>query len=191
MTWKVSIWRRARRERSGLHSAIMPCSAPSRAPGRALRLAAGAATLFVLALGACAPTPEEQAVERDEIAAFLQDYLPRMAEAYRTGDVEPLAPYAAQKEGESIVRRVRELGKGGQVLDAELVSLEVEDVRTWSAVNAYVTTIEVWTLRVRAAGSGTVLREEIDQTNRVKYQLKRDGERWRVFWRQLEQTFED
>lgn len=176
---------------------MMVRTANPRLAGRSARPALSAVllTLLAFALGAlgvgCAPTSEERAVERDEIGAFLQEYLPLMAEAYRTGDVEPLAPYAAQKEREAIVRRVRELAKGGEVLDAELVSLEVEDVRTWSAVNAYATTVEVWTLRVRATGSGTVLREEIDQVNRVKYQLKRDGDTWRVFWRQLEQTFED
>lgn len=176
--------------RTLLHSAIMLCSAQSRASRRSVRSVLCALALLLPGLGACAPSPEEQAVEREEIATFLRDYLPRMAAAYRTGDVEPLAPYAAQKEGDSILRRVRELAKGGEVLDAELVSLEVEDVRTWSAVNAYVTTVEVWTLRVRATGSGSVLREEIEQTSRVKYQLKREGDRWRVFWRQLEQAFE-
>ena len=114
-----------------------------------------------------------------------------MAEAYRTGDTESLASYAAQKEREAIKKRVRDLAKQGQVLAPSLDSLEVEDVRIWSRVNAYVTTVEVWDIRVLAAGSDSVVRQQLDQSNRVKYQLKRDGDHWRVFWRQLEQTFDN
>ncbi len=142
-------------------------------------------------LGSCKPTVEEQAAKRDEIAAFLREYLPKMAEAYRTGDTDSLAPYAAQKERESIRKRVRDLAKQGQVLAPHLDSLQVEDVRIWGRVNAYVTTVEVWDIRVLAAGSDSVVRQELDQSNRVKYQLKQEDGRWRVFWRQLEQTFEN
>jgi len=147
--------------------------------------------LLAVAVGACRPTPEEKAADREEIAGFLREYLPKMAEAYRTGDTESLASYAAQKEREAIKKRVRDLAKQGQVLAPSLDSLEVEDVRIWSRVNAYVTTVEVWDIRVLAAGSDSVVRQQLDQSNRVKYQLKRDGDHWRVFWRQLEQTFDN
>jgi len=146
--------------------------------------------LGVLAAG-CKPSPEEKEANREEIAAFLKDYLPKMAEAYRTGDTEPLAGYAAQKEREAIKKRVRDLAKQGQILSPKLDSLQVENVTTWSRVNAYVTTVEVWDLRVLAAGSNTVLRQELNQSNRVKYQLKRDGGRWRIFWRQLEKAYDN
>lgn len=143
-----------------------------------------------LLAGACGRTPEEVTADREEIAGFLREYLPTMSEAYRTGDAEPLSPYAAQKERESIERRVREMAKQGQIIDPELESLEVESIRIWGAVNAYVTTVEVWDIRVRASGSEQVVGEELDQVNRVTYQLKRENDRWRVFWRQLEQTVE-
>lgn len=147
--------------------------------------------LVTVALGSCQPTPEERAADREEIATFLREYLPKMAQAYRTGDTEALAPYAAQKEREMIKKRVLDLAKQGQVLAPHLDSLEVEDVRTWSKVNAYVTTVEVWDIKVLAAGSDTVVRQELGQSNRVKYQLQRDGDRWRVFWRQLEKTYDN
>jgi len=147
--------------------------------------------LFAASISACRPSPEEQAANREEIASFLREYLPKMAEAYRTGDTETLAPYAAKKEREAIKKRVLDLAKQGQVLAPHLDSLEVEDVRSWGSVNAYVTTVEVWDIKVLAAGSDTVLRQQLDQSNRVKYQLQRDGDRWRIFWRQLEQTFDN
>lgn len=147
--------------------------------------------LFAVGLAACGgPTPEEEAVDREEVATFLREYLPKLAEAYRTGDASALEPYAAAKEQASIEHRARELAKAGEVLAPELDSVEVEDVRTWQAVNAYVTTVEVWDIRTYATGTENVVREQLDQTNRVKYQLKREGGRWRVFWREIQATFE-
>jgi hypothetical protein len=66
----------------------------------------------------------------------------------------------------------------------------VESVETWRHVNAFTTTVEVWDLRVYAAGTDVILSETIDQRNRVKYQLQRQGERWLVLFRELDATFE-
>jgi hypothetical protein len=145
----------------------------------------------LLLAGACGgASPEEEAADREEIAAFLREYLPKMAEAYRTGDVEPVIPYSTQKERAVIESRVRDLARTGQILAPELESVEVEDVTVWSAVNAFVTTVEVWNIRVLASGTEAVIREELNQPNRVKYQLKREDGRWRVFGRQLEETYQ-
>jgi len=35
-----------------------------------------------------------------------------------------------------------------------------------------------------------VVRQALDQRNRVKYQLRRENGRWRVFWRQLVKTYD-
>lgn len=169
---------------------------PRRFPGASARWAALAIPLVlgaavILLAGACGPpSAEEVAADEEEVRAFLLEYLPKMSEAYRTGDTAPLEPYTTLKERETIKKRVRDLAKQGSVLSPELESLEVEDVVTWSAVNAFVTTVEVWDLRVLAAGSDSVVRETEDQANRVKYQLKREDGRWRVFGRQLQETFE-
>jgi len=144
-----------------------------------------------LLAGACGgQSPEEEAADQEEIQAFLEEYLPRMAEAYRTGDVEPIVPYTTEKERAVIENRVREMAKSGQILAPELESVEVEDVTVWSAVNAFVTSVEVWDVRVLASGTERVAREQLNQPNRVKYQLKREDGRWRVFGRQLEETYE-
>ena len=163
-------------------------SAPRRPLAPLLAFAGLLAFLPALAGLSCGPSPERVAADREEIEAFLGEYLPRMAEAYRTGDTEPLAAYAAEKERDSIERMVRERAQQGTILAPELRSVEVEDVRTWQAVNAYVTTLETWNIRVLATGSESVVREE-EQENRVKYQMKREDGRWRVFWRELEQAY--
>lgn len=153
---------------------------------RSLRLLA-----LVFLFAACGgASPEEAAANRDEIEAFLQDYLPRMAEAYRTGELETLEPYTTQKERAAIARRVREMAQKGQILAPELESVEVEDVTVWSAVNAFVTAVEVWDVRILDTGTESVIREEVNQPNRVRYQLKREDGEWRVFGRQLEETYD-
>ena len=171
------------------HSTRRSVTAIVRRAARAVPLALGAAALLFAA--ACGPpSAEEAAADQEEVRVFLLEYLPKMSDAYRTGDTAPLEPYTTLKERETIEKRVRDLAKQGSVLSPELESLEVEDVVTWSAVNAFVTTVEVWDLRVLAAGSDSVVRETEDQANRVKYQLKREDGRWRVFGRPLQETFE-
>jgi hypothetical protein len=66
----------------------------------------------------------------------------------------------------------------------------VESVETWRYVNAFATAVEVWDLRVYAAGTDVLLSETLDQRNRVKYQLQREGDRWLVLFRELDATFE-
>jgi hypothetical protein len=155
------------------------------------RVAVSCALLLLVTLTACGgPTPEETAADEEEIEAFLEEYLPRLAEAYRTGDASGLEPYAAAKEQATIEMRARALAKGGEVLAPVLDSVQVEDVRVWQSVNAYVTTLEVWDIRTYATGTENVVREQLDQANRVKYQLRRKDGRWRVFWREIQKTFE-
>lgn len=160
---------------------------PLRTPSPGIPVLLFACALLLEASGCGGPSPEGQAADRESIEAFLEEYLPALAQAYRTGDVDVLDPYAAEKEQAAIARRVDDLGEHGEVLAPELVSVQVEDVTSWAEVNAYVTTVEVWNIRTYATGSENVVREELGQTNRVKYQLQRDAGRWRVFWREIQQ----
>ncbi|MFP3939313.1 MAG: hypothetical protein ACLF0P_03310 [Thermoanaerobaculia bacterium] len=162
---------------------------PSHPPSPGIPVLLLACALPLVASGCGEPSPEAQEADREGIQDFLEDYLPALAEAYRTGDVDILDPYAAEKEQASIARRVDDLGERGEVLAPELVSVQVEDVTSWAEVNAYVTTVEVWNIRTYATGSENVVREELGQTNRVKYQLQRDARRWRVFWREIQETY--
>ena len=77
------------------------------------------------------------------------------------------------------------------------LSFTVEQVNIWNYANAFVTTIEVWDLRVFTDG-GTQLSEELGQRSRVKYQMKRvdsmefeEGEEeWLILHREIDQSFE-
>ena len=62
----------------------------------------------------------------------------------------------------------------------------VEDVNVWNYSNAFVTTLEVWDLQILAVGTEEVLAEELAQRNRVKYQLKREEDHWRVLFRTIQ-----
>ena len=96
----------------------------------------------------------------------------------------------AAKEIATLRKRVNDLALGGRDLRPELVSLEIEDIVVWNYSNAFVTTIEVWNLRIFASGTTTVLSEVMAQRNRVKYQIKRREVGWQVLYRTLDSTFE-
>ncbi len=142
--------------------------------------------LLVL-VAACGPSDEQVEADTESIRAALETYLPLLGEAYSTGDLEPLRPYVAEKEVAAIEKRIRELYAQGRVLEPVFRNVTVEDVTVFNRANAYVTTVEVWDLRSLAPGSREVLAEEIEQSNRVKYQLKRDGDGWRVLFRTIQE----
>jgi hypothetical protein len=143
--------------------------------------------LLLVALAACTSGAEQQRLDTESIAAALELYLPRLGEAYSTGDLSGLEGLAAQKEIAAIEKRISDLADQGRVLDPTFHELTVEEVKVFNYANAYVTTVEVWDLRSLATGSREPLAEELGQRNRVKYQLKREGDSWRVLFRQIQQ----
>ncbi|MFQ5350177.1 MAG: IMS domain-containing protein, partial [Thermoanaerobaculia bacterium] len=90
---------------------------------------------------------------------------------------------AAQKEIAAIEKRISDLADQGRILDPTFRQLTVEEVTIFNYANAYVTTVEVWDLRSLATGSREQLAEDIGQSTRVKYQLKREGGGWKVLFR--------
>ncbi len=146
--------------------------------------------LLALSLGACGGGPAGETDEdrdRQAIQEVLETYLPLLASAYSTGDLTPLQPYAAQKEVASIHKRVQDLADQGRTLQATLRSVTIEDIKAWNYSNAYVTTHEVWDLEVYATGTDTILAKEYEQPNRVKYQLKREDDGWRILFREIQE----
>jgi len=147
-----------------------------------------ASVLAILAVSCGGATSEsEEETDRDQIQTMLEAYLPLLAQAYSTGDLSALEPYAAQKEVSSIHKRVEDLALQGRSLEATLRSVTIEQVKTWNYSNAYVTTHEVWDLVVYATGSDQILAEELEQPNRVKYQLKREDDSWRILFREIQE----
>ena len=125
------------------------------------------------------------AIDEASIEASLAQFLPLLAVAYQSGDLEPLRPYAAEKELARIQMLISELADQGRYLAPEFLQVEVEDSHVWHSTNAYVTTHEVWNVRMHALGSDGLLAEDVEKSYRVKYQLKRDGDGWRVLFRTI------
>lgn len=124
------------------------------------------------------------------IGAAMEEYLPRLATAYATGDLEVLRGVAAEKEIAGLEKRIRDLLAEGRIVEPTFKSVQVEQIDIWSHSNAFVTTLEVWDLAVYASGSHRLLSQELGQRNRVKYQLKRQDDGWRVLYREIETTFD-
>jgi hypothetical protein len=141
---------------------------------------------FLLTLG-CASEQERSHTVKEEIRTALADgYLPRLARIYGGEEPSILDGWAAEKEISGIAKRVEELDLQGRRLEPALREVTLEEVNVWSHSNAYVTTLEVWDLRVYNTGTHALLSESIGKRDRVKYQLKRaDGGDWIVLFRQL------
>lgn len=152
-------------------------------------VALGLASLLMLS--AC-KADEVTPLDRQEIEGFLEEYLPKLGQAYAKQDPSLLEGYAVPKEMTRIEVRTGELAAAGRVYEPELVEVTVEDVSVWNYSNAFVSTFEVWDIRSYTLGTHLLLQESLGQRNRVKYQLKRtdDGESWVVLYRELGETLD-
>ena len=132
---------------------------------------------------ACGPTDVDREVAKEEIRAALMEYLPKMAEAYRTGDVEALADSTTQKERAILSKHIGDLAGQGRSMDTELLDLTIEDVNLVSYSSAYVTTTEHWNVKSYAVGTDQLLGQDERQPSRVRYQLERRDGRWVILAR--------
>ena len=159
-------------------------------PGRVESLAASCmaclALLLGLALSGCRPPSERLQIDKTEIQAVLEGYLPKLGEAYRTQNPELLEGFVVPKEKARIRLRIDELEARGQVYDPVFKTVTVEDVSVWNHSNAFVSTVEVWDVSSHTLGSGLLVNQVLDQRSRVKYQMKRKPEGWVVLYRELE-----
>lgn len=159
------------------------CRTASGTTARAL-----AAVLLAAAVLACGPSEQAAGDARVEIEQLLGEYLPRLPEVYRTGDLAPLEGLAAPREMERIEAFIRDRAQEGQVVDPELESFEIERFDLYQHSNGYVTTREVWNLRLRAAGSDRLISDEnaTAKPYRYSYQVRREnGGGWRILSREV------
>lgn len=154
-------------------------------PNRAPTLIALQLALTLAALG-CGGGVERQLVDTASMTAMLETAMPLLAQAYADGNVEVLRPYAAERELARITHLIEDLAREGRHLVPTFHHLTVEDSRTWNNSSAYMTTVEVWDVRLYALGRDDILSEQIGKSQRVKYQLKRDGDSWRILYRAIE-----
>lgn len=161
---------------------------------RAIRTSLALAPVLVAALlgsGCARSTGEPNEADAQAIYDVLEGYMGGLAVAYRSGNVEALRPFAVEKELATVFKRVSDLmEQEGRIVDSTLKSFEVEKSTIWNHSNAFATTMEVWDIRALASGSESVMSEALGQRNRVKYQLKRTDEGWRVLYRLRDPEFE-
>lgn len=165
------------------HRRHRPPAGPALAATPVLALILG---LVLAVAGACGPSEEQSEADHDEIRQLLEAYLPVLGEAYATGDTAPLEGLAAAKEAFAAAKRIADFAREGRRVEPTFRDLTLEDVVIYQHSNAYVTTVERWDVRIYAAGSERLISEQLDQVNRVKYQLKRTDDGWRVLYRTLE-----
>ncbi len=144
--------------------------------------------LFVLSLAAlagCGGGEQTQQADFASVEATLEAYLPKLGEAYATGDADVLEGLAAPKEIARIRKKIDELYAQGRTLEPEFLELTVEKVEVWGYANAFVNTVEVWNIRSYATGTHAPVGEDLGKSNRVKYQFKREGDGWLVLYRTI------
>lgn len=133
----------------------------------------------------CTSAAEQRRREIASITGALEAFLPRLAEAYASGDSDLLAGLAAPGEIAAVEQRVAELAAEQKTLEVTFHDLTIEQLRFVSQSTAYVATVETWDVRLVASGSHESLRESLGERNRVKYQLKRTGSGWLVVSRTI------
>jgi hypothetical protein len=141
-------------------------------------------SLAVLSCGRSAAREERDAAS---ITAMLEEYLPALGRVYEDGDIEVLRPFAVEKELARMHALVQDLADQGRYLAPEFKSVTVEKVRIWNSSNAFVTTLEVWDVRLHTLGGDQLLGEDLDKNYRVKYQLKRNDGSWRILFRAIQE----
>ncbi len=138
-----------------------------------------------VALG-CTPAAVEDAAAKAEIQTFLEEFLPALGNAYAQGDANLIEPYVAPKEVARVEKRLNELSVKGLVYAPSVRTITIESVNVWNNSNAFVSTLEIWDVRRLAAGTELPIDEVLEQPNRVKYQMKRDKNGWRVLYRTIQ-----
>lgn len=141
-----------------------------------------------LSLTSCGPSKHEVATDKAEIKATLEHYLPKLALAYSASDLNGLKGYAAEKEVAAVRKRVEDIAAQGRHLVPTFHSVTIEKIVVWGYANAYVTTVEVWDLKIYAAGTSTVLSQELEKSTRARYQLKKYDGHWHILFRTIVQS---
>ncbi|MCZ6726201.1 MAG: IMS domain-containing protein [Acidobacteria bacterium] len=142
---------------------------------------------LTLPLLGCGRSARQEERDATSIEAMLEQYLPLLARVYADGDIELLRPYAVEKELARMHALVQDLADQGRYLAPEFKSVTVEKTHVWNNSNAFVSTLEVWNVRLLVLGRDELLAEDLDKNYRVKYQLKRSKTGWRILFRAIQE----
>lgn len=146
------------------------------------------ALVVVLLVASCGPSAgEKEAADRAQIEGLLGEYLPELGRAYAERNANLIGPWVAPKEVARVNQRVEELYAMGSILEPEFHRVTVEELQVWNNSNSFVTTVENWSVRRYASGTMELIGEDLDQTQRVRYQMKREGDAWKILYRTIEE----
>ena len=136
-------------------------------------------TLLVLvclspcALLACEDLPDARAED------LVRQYNRALATAFRTADPSPLKGVASEREVAKVTHLIDVKRETNMTLDSTLVDFGMQGVdRTGKKVQ--VRSTERWRYVNRRIGSGEPVSATTDERYMMRYDLLRDGEKWKV-----------
>ncbi|MBZ0100561.1 MAG: hypothetical protein K8I65_00175 [Thermoanaerobaculia bacterium] len=145
-------------------------------------------SLSLLAALACGRDAAREA-DRRAIETLLAQYATALTAAYESGDPSPIAAVATVREQERVLARIEELAVEGRALRPRLLAQTVTGVDFGNA-SATAVAMEVWELRVVAAGSELTVSESPRQENQIVYSLIQESGRWIILQRLLKASSE-
>ena len=128
---------------------------------------------LLAAVSACSRVGDKEAYR------LVNRYNAVVCEAYRRGDVELIDSVVGPNEGEKLAGLIGVRLDAGITLDAELLSLEVKDVKQ-AGPELSIQTSEQWRYRNRKIGTGDQVGQESLDSYAVLYLFKRIDEQWLV-----------
>jgi hypothetical protein len=146
--------------------------------------------LGVLLVAACSAANEESDRHRAAIAAALEGYLPKLGQAYATGDVEVLRGLTDERELAALEKKIVDRAAEGTVLEPKFESVAIESLQVWNDANAAAVTLEQWDLDLYDLETREIANQRLNQRYRIKYELRREGATWMVTRRSIEKVFE-
>lgn len=120
----------------------------------------------------------------DDRAAAVQDvvreYNRLLAVAFADLDMNALAPVATHDQAQIEFYQMAALAEGKVILDAELQSIEFEEISFPADSNARVVTREMWDYRQVSTETSAVIGTQSGVTYHLEYGLVFEGDRWLV-----------
>jgi hypothetical protein len=129
--------------------------------------------MILLAFAACDRSTSE-------LSRLVRDYDEALILAFRTGDLASLRRNANEEEVNKVAALVDLKRAAGLVLEAEILSLDIESIEHIGPEGAVVHTTETWKYHDRAVAPGTAPGETFVSTMSMQYSMERHDGEWRV-----------
>ncbi len=140
--------------------------------------------VFLSVLLSCKSEQEIKNTVEKEIAMFLRNFLPKLAEAYKEGSPAPVKEFSSEKFISILSQRILEATDKGFKIEGEVVSFSIENVEVINVNFIVVSTLEEWNLKYHYLSSGKV-EKRVGTRYRVHYSFARTGKKWQVLERRI------